>query len=84
MKPHERIRRLFYSLIRKLAIVIGHDVFAEGGLKLNALSYFLYGLNVAGISSTIYTIFAYDTTTGLNSMGYGAINCQVMWINSKF
>lgn len=60
-----------------MSIVIGHDLFAAGGLKLNALSYFLYGLNAAGIFSTIYTIFVYDTTTGLNSMGYGAINCQV-------
>lgn len=77
MLPHERIRRLFYNFLRKIAIVIGHDIFADGGLKLNALSYFLYGLNAAGLSSTIYTIYVYDTTTGLNSLGYGAINCQV-------
>ena len=77
MQPHERIRYLFYVILRKIATLLGHDIFDKDGLKLNAISYFLYGLNAAGLSSTIYTFFMYDITTGLNSIGYGAINCEV-------
>lgn len=39
--------------------------------------FFLYGLNVLGFTSCIYTVLAYDVATGLDSIGCGAINIQV-------
>lgn len=77
MEPHERIRYTFHTLQRTLVTAVGHDFFEVGGFKTNFLSFFMYGLNTLGITSCIYTLLWYDIATGLNSIGYGAINIQV-------
>lgn len=79
MEPHERIRFTFHTLERTLLIVVGHNFFEDGGFKPNLISFFLYGLNMLGITSCIYTFLWYDISTGLNSIGYGAINIQVKY-----
>lgn len=82
MEPHERIRYIFHTLQRKLVIIVGHDFYEKGGFKTNFLSFCMYALNTLGLTSCIYTLLWYDTSTGLNSIGYGAINVQVMY-NSR-
>lgn len=79
MQPHERIRHTFYTLLRKLLIIVGHNFIDEGGFKPNLFSFFLYVLNVLGFASCIYTFFWYDIETGLKTIGYGAVNIQVMF-----
>lgn len=78
MQPHERIRHIFYNSFRKLLISTGHDYLGEGGeFKPNFLTYFMYLFNAVGFITCIYTIIWYDVETGLNSIGYGAVNIQV-------
>lgn len=77
MQPHEKIRHIFYTLHRTLLIFVGHNLYQEGGFKPNWYTFLLYGLNTLGITSCIYTLLWYDVSTGLNSIGYGAINIQV-------
>lgn len=79
MEPHERIRYIFHTLQRKLLIIVGHNFYDKGGFKTNFLSFCMYALNTLGLTSCIYTLLWYDTSTGLNSIGYGAINIQVMY-----
>lgn len=78
MNSHERIRYIFYNLFRKLLFSIGHDFLQEEGFKPTAYTFFLYGINVLGFTSCIYTIIWYDVSTKLNSIGYGAVNIQVV------
>lgn len=77
MKPDERIRWTFYDLFRKLLIIVGHDYLRKDGLKRNLYTYFVYFTNAVGFTSCIYTVMWYDFSTGLNSIGYGAVNIQV-------
>lgn len=77
MEPHERIRYVFYSLQRKLLIAVGHDFLGKDGFTPNSRTYFIYGLNALALASCIYTVIWYDISTGLNSLGYGAVNIQV-------
>lgn len=79
MEPLERVRYTFYNLLRNLLIVVGHNFLEEGGFKPNLFSFFLYGLNVLGTVSCIYTVLYYDVETGLKSIGYGAVNIQVTY-----
>lgn len=80
MKPHERIRYTFYNLFRKLLFSIGHDFLQKDGFKPTAYTFFMYGLNALGFTSCVYTIIWYDIATALNSIGYGAVNIQVVGI----
>ena len=77
MEPHDRMRYTFYNLLRKILISIGHNFFCDGGFKPTFYTIFLYGLNALGVTSCIYTLIWYDVSTGLNAIGYGAINIQV-------
>lgn len=77
MKPHERIRYTFYDLFRKLLKSIGHDFLQKGGFKPTWYAFSLYGLNAFGFACCVYTVVVYDVSTGLNSIGYGAVNIQV-------
>lgn len=82
MEPHERIRYVFYNLLRKFLIAVGHDFLHKDGFKPSLYSFFLYGINSFDFISCIYTMIWYDIATGLYSIGYGAINIQVqsVWI----
>lgn len=85
MEPHQRSRYTFYDSFRKILISIGHDndIFIKDSFKPNFNSSFLYGLNALGFISCVYTIIWYDVSTGLNSIGYGAINVQVKLVNNR-
>lgn len=77
MKPYERIRFVFYNLLKKLLTSIGHDFVGKDPFKPTLYTFFTYGLNALGITSCIYTMLMYDVATGLNSIAYGSINIQV-------
>lgn len=62
-------------------MAVGHDFLQSGGFKPTPYTFFMYGLNALGLISCIYTIIWYDVSTGLNSIGYGAINVQVKTYN---
>lgn len=77
MEPHERIRYIFYNLLCKFLILVGHDFLGKDVFKPSLYTIFLYGLNALGFVSCIYTLIWYDISTGLNAIGYGAFNIQV-------
>lgn len=81
MEPYERMRYTFFRLFRTILIIIGHDYLRKEGLKRNWYTYSMYLVNVAGFTSCIYTVMCYDVPTGLNSIGYGAVNIQVQCQN---
>lgn len=71
------MRFIFYTVMRNLFIVGGHDIFRDGGLKRNWYSYLMYVITAVPILSSIYTIVTHDAATGLNSCSYMAIGLQV-------
>lgn len=77
MEPQERIRYTFYNLLRKCLIAMGHDFLQGDGFKPNLYAFFLYAINAIGFISCVYTVIWYDISTGLGSVGYGAISIQV-------
>lgn len=78
MELHEQIHHLFYNLLRKLFVALGHDIFEPGDFKPGCFAIFLYTLNVLAYVSCIYTVCAYDAVIGLHSVSPAAICIQVM------
>lgn len=77
MESLKRIRFIFHNFLRTALIAVGHDFLQKDGFKPNLYTFFLYGLDAFAIACCAYTVIWYDVSTGLNSIGYGAINVQV-------
>lgn len=78
MELHKKIHHLFYNLLRRLFVALGHDIFDLGEFKPGALAFFLYSFNGISYVSCVYTIWTYDALIGLHSVGPAAICIQVI------
>lgn len=58
-------------------IAIGHDIFREGGLKLNRLSFFWYGIIGTVWMCSIYTVFVTKLIVLLTVFPYLGVAIQV-------
>lgn len=77
MQPHEKIHHLFYILLRKLFISVGHDFFDDGKIKPNLLTYLVYGHLGMFYIGAIYTLIYYDWAEKLNIIAFTGITFQV-------
>lgn len=77
MQPHEKIRHLFFNLLRKLFIFIGHDFYGGGEFKPYWLSYIMYGYLASFYIGAIYTVIYYDMLEKLNTIALTGIAVQV-------
>lgn len=60
-----------------MLITAGHNYLHKDKFTPNLYTYFLYGLDALSFISCVYTVLVYDVSTGLNSIGYGAVSIQV-------
>lgn len=77
MQPHERIRHVFFNLIRKIFIFVGHDFFAQEHFKPYFLTYVMYGCEALMYIGTVKTICFYDIAQKLNVIAFVGIAFQV-------
>lgn len=78
MKPHERIRRLFFNHIRKTLSIVGHDLFRSEVFKPYWLTYAMYGAKVLMYMGTAKTLYFYDIIDRLNVTAFVGLAFQVM------
>lgn len=78
MELHEKVHHLFYNLLRKLFVALGHDIFEPGDFKPGGFAFFLYSFNAISYVSCVYTLWTYDAVIGLHSVGPAAVCTQVM------
>lgn len=77
MKAHEKIKHLFFNLIRKTFIIVGHDFFVHEKFKPYWLTYIMYGLLALLYIGTGKTFFFYDLAHKLNITAFLGIGLQV-------
>lgn len=77
MEPHEKMHYLFHNLLRKLFILIAHDIFRDGEFKPYPLTYFMYGLLGWFLASTFKTVAYYDRTVVLQMIAFLGVAAEV-------
>lgn len=75
MEPHHKIHYLFHTLLRKLFICIGHDIFRDGEFKPYSGTYFIYVLFIIFFLGAFKTLAFYDMTVVLNMIAYLGLVC---------
>lgn len=66
MEPHVKMHHLFHNLLRKLFIVIGHDIYRGSVFKPYGLTFVMYGLLLYFFTGVIKTAAFYDAEVILN------------------
>lgn len=77
MRPDERIRYVFYTYVRRILVIVGHDIFTEETFKPNWLTYTMYGLHVIVFTGAVKTIYFYDLAEKLNMVAFIGLALQV-------
>lgn len=75
MEPHQKIRYLFHTLLRKLFIFIGHDIFRDGEFKPYSATYFIYVLFIIFFLGAFKTLAFYNMTVVLNMIAFLGLAC---------
>lgn len=78
MEPHQKMHHLFRNLLRRLFILIGHDIFREGVFKPYALTFVMYAWFTLFFIGAFYTMALYDLTIILNMIAFLGLACEVI------
>lgn len=72
------MHHLFHTLLRKLFILVGHDIFRDREFKRYLLTYMMNALLVLFFIGAVKTIAFYDVNTVLTTIGFVGIGLEVI------
>lgn len=77
MELHEKIHHLFFVVLRRPFILVGHDFYRMKEFKAYNLTYMAYGLTCLFLISAVNTVMKYDMVTVLHMVSFTGMATQV-------
>lgn len=79
MEPHKKMHHLFHNWLRRLFVIIGHDIYRGSVFKPYGLTFASYGLFVLFFTGAYNTFIFYGGVVILNMIPFVGLAFQVMY-----